>query len=104
MKGTYKDGDIIIIRFTADWCAPCKRVSETIKNSKDIQDYVSSISGFITLDVDSSTEVVLKGYKITKPSSIPHFVKLKFDGDSWKEVSALSGAYPEQVLLNWMKK
>lgn len=104
MKNNFKDGDIIIIRFTADWCAPCKRVSETIKNSKDIQAYVATLSGFLTLDVDSNSEIFLKGYKLTKPSSIPHFVKLRFDGDKWVEVSALSGAYPEQVLLDWMKK
>jgi hypothetical protein len=103
-KSNYEKGDILIIRFTADWCAPCKRISETIKNSKDIQSFLDSIAGYIVVDVESETVVTLKGYKMVKPTSIPHFVKLRYDGEKWEEIAALSGAYPEQTLLTWLKK
>jgi len=74
--------DFTILKFSADWCGPCKRISPLFESlSKDTK--YSNIY-FAEVDVDI-TQDVCKEYEI---EGLPTFVL--FDKD--KEISRFSGA------------
>ena len=52
----------VIIKFTAIWCAPCKKIQPTVKEL--VNDLPNNIK-FIEIDIDESLElyVLLKKYK-----------------------------------------
>ena len=72
--------DFTILKFSADWCGPCKRISPLFENlSKD-----NSNIYFAEVDVDIAQDVC-KEYEI---EGLPTFVLFEKD----KEISRFSGA------------
>lgn len=79
------NSQFVVLRFTADWCGPCKAIAPVVE--KFAQNY-SNVE-FVEIDVDLSTELASK-YKVT---SMPTFVF--FNGA--KEVKRVVGADAEGV-------
>lgn len=77
--------DFTILKFSADWCGPCKRISPLFeKLSKDYSNIY-----FAEVDVDVSQDICEK-YKI---SGLPTFVSFKKE----EEISRFSGANEENL-------
>ena len=80
---------IIAYYFTADWCAPCKKVRPIVEDiNKD------SILKFKIIDVDSEIELV-KAFEI---KAIPTFIIIK---DS-EIVSRATGSQTRESLLEML--
>ena len=80
---------IIAYYFTADWCAPCKKVRPIIEDiNKD------SIVKFKIIDVDSEMELV-KAFDI---KSVPTFIIIK-DGEI---VNRATGSQTRDSLLEML--
>mmetsp|Transcript_23383 Transcript_23383/g.37434 ORF Transcript_23383/g.37434 Transcript_23383/m.37434 type:complete len:124 (-) Transcript_23383:197-568(-) len=87
IQNAQKDGKIIIAKFGAEWCAPCKKVSP----------FYHSLEGkygdmvFVEIDYDQSdNEDIIDDYKVLK---LPTFVAIK-DG---KEQERLQSSDEEQL-------
>lgn len=75
--------------FTADWCAPCKKVRPVVEEiNKD------SIIKFQLIDVDSAIELV-KSFEI---KSVPTFILIK-DGEI---LNRTTGAKTKDELLEFL--
>jgi thioredoxin 1 len=60
----------IIIKFTSDWCGPCKRIAPVFKNhSENHMDIL-----FIEIDIDTIEEYVVKKYRVSR---LPTFLGIK---------------------------
>jgi thioredoxin 1 len=80
---------IIAYYFTADWCAPCKRVRPIVEEiNKD------SVIKFKIIDVDSEMELV-KAFEI---KSVPTFIIIK-DGEI---ISRFTGSQTKDNLLDML--
>jgi thioredoxin 1 len=80
---------IIAYYFTADWCAPCKRVRPIVEEiNKD------SVIKFKIIDVDSEMELV-KAFEI---KSVPTFIVIK----NGEIVSRSTGSQTKNVLLEML--
>jgi thioredoxin 1 len=80
---------IIAYYFTADWCAPCKRVRPIVEEiNKD------SVIKFKIIDVDSEMELV-KAFEI---KSVPTFIIIK-DGEI---MSRATGSQTKNSLLEML--
>jgi thioredoxin 1 len=80
-----------VLKFYAEWCQPCKMLSQVIKNAGDkinvpIED----------VDIDNNIMVSVD-YKVR---SVPTMVLLDDDG---KEIKRETGMMNEQKLLDFLK-
>ena len=80
--------DVIIFKFTATWCAPCKRASPVINNYKN---NLPETYQFIEVDVDESLDIygTLKSKRIV--SGIPSLVVVAYYKDN-------SSIWPDEAL------
>jgi len=80
------DKDITIIKFTATWCGPCKRINPFIQNINNLYKNKNKYYRYIELDVDKNNELY-KFFKRRKMiQGIPSFClyyKDKFDEDMY---------------------
>ena len=76
----------IIIKFTADWCGPCKRIKDFFY--KKFENYKTSVLCFdINIDLDENLELFLayKQKKMVKsiPTIIAYIKKSDRDSNHW---------------------
>lgn len=76
-----------ILRFTADWCQPCKMLAKTIENS-------TIIVPVEVIDIDSKPELAQE-YGIR---SIPTMILL--DGNT--EIKRVTGPLSSDALTRWI--
>jgi len=80
------DKDITIIKFTATWCGPCKKINPFMKNINNLYKNKEKYYRYIELDVDVNNELY-KFFKRRKMiQGIPSFClyyKDKFDEDMY---------------------
>jgi len=74
--------EFTILKFSADWCGPCKRISPLFENLSKDEKY--SLIYFAEVDIDIAQDIC-KEYEI---EGLPTFVLFKQD----KEISRFSGA------------
>lgn len=84
--------DFAVIKFTAEWCGPCKKVAPTFDDLAVSQDY--SNCTFVSVDIDRFEEISDK-YRV---KSIPYFVGIK----GGKEAKAVQTANKEK-LIDWCR-
>jgi thioredoxin 1 len=84
--------DFTVIKFTATWCGPCKKVAPTFDDLAVSQDYKNCT--FVSVDIDEFEEISNK-YRVT---SIPYFVGIK----GGQEVQAVQTANKEK-LIDWCR-
>lgn len=92
---TASKGSTLFVKFTADWCKPCKAiqpayVSAATKHSK------SKAGKFVTLDIDGDDCDVLSSKM--KVAMMPTFVCFK----SGSEAGRMSGGNSEDKLNDWI--
>ena len=83
---TISDGMIVVCKFTAAWCKPCKAIQPLFESLST--NYINTAK-FIMVDVDVLDEVA-STYKVL---SLPTFVALK----NGRVVDKYSGSDPEQL-------
>jgi|TARA_Y100000592_G_scaffold28506_1_gene45329 thioredoxin 1 len=101
----YKEGDVIVMQFSAVWCGPCRALKASIKSDAEIQNYFKKeTKGYFIVDVDDKDKTSAAWVKKAKPSSIPLVVLYKREKDSWNEVSRFTGSKPPSAVLKWLKE
>ena len=63
-----KEKEMILIRFTADWCGPCKLIDAMCKEYET--KFPDSIK-YLTIDIDDSLELYMKLKKHKQVTGIP---------------------------------
>lgn len=63
-----KEKEMILIRFTADWCGPCKLIDNMCKEYE--AKFPDSIK-YLTIDIDDSLELYMKLKKHKQVNGIP---------------------------------
>lgn len=88
------NNDVIIIKFTASWCAPCKRASPIINEYKNS---LPESYQFIEVDIDESLEVygTLKSKRIV--SGIPSLAAYYKDNTSLWPDEVISSSNPSDI-------
>lgn len=85
---------VIILKFTATWCAPCKKASPIISEYKN---NLPESYQFIEIDIDESLDVygTLKSKRIV--SGIPSLVAYYKDNTSLWPDEAISSSDPTDI-------
>jgi thioredoxin 1 len=82
-----------ILRFTADWCGPCKSLAAGLEDLKfTLKDNMPPIE---VIDIDEHLEMTIK-YGIR---GVPTLIML--DGD--QELRRLHGTVPKHKLMDWIR-
>ncbi len=101
----YKEGDVIVMQFSAVWCGPCRALKASMKSDVEIQNYIKKeTKGYFIIDVDDEDKTSTAWVKKAKPSSIPLVVLYKKGKNSWNEVSRFTGSKPTRDVLKWFKE
>lgn len=89
--------ELLIIKFTADWCGPCKGIKpicdEFLKNK-------SKLIKFYEIDIDESIDLYMKLKKYKMVNGIPAILAFKsIERDNWyiPDDSVLSGNKEEVI-------
>jgi thiol-disulfide isomerase/thioredoxin len=82
LMDSINDKEIIIIRFTADWCGPCKKIDPIIQEF--LKTKHNNIN-FYTIDVDESLDLYMKFKKYKMLNGIPALLAYKknVERDFW---------------------
>lgn len=100
----FENGDLIIIKFGAEWCGPCHTLDRVIDNSNDIQQYFeNNTKGYYKIDVDSNDPNDKAWVNKARPSSIPLVVKYTYEDNKWVEVKRFVGVRSEREILKWLE-
>jgi thioredoxin 1 len=78
--------EIVLLKFGATWCAPCKMIAPTLKTIKEEYDYVS----ITEIDVDDEPDVAKK-YKIKHVPTVILFI-------NGEEVDRITGMFKIDAL------
>lgn len=90
-----KESTLVILKFTADWCSPCKMINEHLQ--KLINEYNGKVK-FYEIDVedDENSEIVSK-YEIT---NLPTLLFFK----NGKVINSIFGLIPYKSLKEEIEK
>lgn len=89
---------LVFIDFYADWCAPCKQLSETVFPKEEVGTYFNAKFVSVKIDTDATAnKKLVKQYKI---SSMPTLMFLDANG---KMLSVLVGSAPAEDLIRAAK-
>jgi len=83
----------VLVDFWAEWCGPCKMLSPVLEN---LADRFKGEWELVKVDTDKNQEIASQ-YGIR---GIPN-VKLFSEGNV---IDEFTGALPEHMILNWLKK
>ncbi len=70
-----------VIKFTAAWCGPCRRIGPLFKSLSQ----ANSDIRFIEIDIDEADESITQKYKVT---SLPCFVAINQEHESGRLLGA----------------
>ena len=71
-----KKGEIIILRFTADWCQPCKSINPLCQKMEKEFESIDNIK-YYEIDIDESIDLYIKLKRYKMVSSIPALLMWK---------------------------
>jgi thioredoxin 1 len=75
MQKELNPNEMIIIKFTADWCAPCRSIKDLVEES--IKELPNSIK-FQEIDIDESLELYAKFKSKKMVNGIPAILAFKY--------------------------
>lgn len=87
---------MLLIKFTAEWCGPCKAMDKTTWRDDKVVEWVKSKGVAIEIDVDKEPKIA-EQFNI---SAMPTMVMLKGGG----EIARTIGYMDAKRTLNWMDK
>jgi len=91
--------EVTIIKFTATWCGPCKKIAPTVKNL--LEKYKHSNFRYYEIDVDECFDTYAFFKKKRMVNGIPAFCvyyKSKYDEDTfYVPHNIVTGANPEAI-------
>lgn len=92
--------EVTIIKFTAKWCVPCKKINPIVKNL--LQQYKDYNFRYHELDVDECTDTYSFFKKKRMVNGIPAFCvyyKSKYDEDTFYiPEKIVTGANPDSII------
>lgn len=88
-----KTSHLVVIKFGAAWCGPCKAMVRIIKPLSDKYPQIL----FVDIDVDKAEEVA-REYNV---SSVPYFVFIKQKKKLYSTTGAMQEAAFEKLLLTY---
>ena len=91
-KKEISEGKPILVDFGAEWCGPCKMLAPVLEDISEEE------KDFRVGNVDIAVERELAG--AFGVMSIPTLILFK----EGAEVDRLIGAYPEEIILKWVKE
>lgn len=86
-----ESSDIVLVKFGADWCGPCRKLEAELDHLEKDSPKVSVVK----LDVDRDRELATH-YGV---SAIPHLILFKHG----KQVDQLKGYRTQQQLASWIE-
>ena len=95
MRTSSKDGKRVVLMFSADWCVPCKKMKQVLRD-KDIRKIL--IKDYHFAIVDSDTERITCEKHHVK--SLPTFVMLDSNG---KELDRFIGYKTTRSFIRWLE-
>ncbi len=94
----FENDKMMLVRFTASWCVPCKVMEENVYANPQIKAYMDQHFVAMKLDVDSFDGINLK--QIYDVQLIPSFLVFKSNGDL---AGHFKKAISSQEMLNLLK-
>lgn len=88
-------GRLLLVDFTAAWCAPCKNMDRTTWLDPKVVDWVSRHAIAVQVDVDEQ-DVIAKRFDV---HAMPTVLLLRGD----EVLDRVTGARPAQALLEWLE-
>lgn len=88
------DGRILVVKATAVWCGPCKKMDKTTWREADVEAWFKAKGTAISLDVDAQTEDA----QALRIQAMPTMVAFK----AGQEVDRLVGYKSGAELLTWL--
>ena len=82
----------IVFKFQASWCAPCKSLSEVVKNTDDLD------TEFIEIDIDVNIEMA-KQFNIR---TVPTLVMMSGRNAESTEVRRITGSLTQEQLREFI--
>ena len=79
MINTLPANNLIILRFTAEWCVPCKGINPICEQYKEL---LSKNIFFFEIDIDESIELFVKLKKCKMLNGVPALLAYKGGGES----------------------
>jgi thiol:disulfide interchange protein len=100
----YKDGDEIVLQFSADWCGPCRTLKALIKKDDAIQKHFKEqTKGYFIIDIDSDDPNHKAWTNKAKPTSIPLVVRYVYKEGAWVEAHRFMGLRNATQILQWLQ-
>lgn len=98
-----KENDIIMIQYSAEWCGPCRRLKQELKNSDEFKKFLedSKIKYFV-IDTDTQDPKEKKWVESAQPRSIPLVVAYTRKDGKWVKVSEFVGYKSPAAVADWL--
>ncbi len=94
-----KEGKKVYVNFTANWCLPCKIISESIYTDSEVIDLINSNFVAISADVDSENGMMWND--LYNANYLPTIILAKNSGH---EITRISKVPQKQELISILKK
>ena len=100
----YKDGDIVVIQYSANWCGPCRILSNLIKNDAELQGLIKTdTKGYFFIDIENpKTQAEQDWLNRAIITSLPTVVKYVYKNGTWVKQAQFKGYRDKQFLLKWL--
>jgi thioredoxin 1 len=99
---TLSTSGLLIVKFTAEWCNPCKAIQPAY--IKLATKYYKEGTLFVTLDIDGDgCDKISNRYKVAMLPTFVCFSKCGGDGEMM-EMGRMTGGKDEGCLVKWMEE
>lgn len=94
-----KEGKKVYVNFTAEWCLPCKIISESIYTDPEVTDLINS--NFIAIDADIDSENGIVWNELYNANYLPTIILARKSGH---EITRISKVPKKQELITILNK
>jgi thioredoxin 1 len=99
---TAPSSKLLIVKFTAEWCNPCKAIQPTYLK---LATKYHKEGTFVTLDIDGDgCDKISSRYKVAMLPTFICFSKCNNGDDEMKEIGRMTGGKNEDGLVKWIEE